>query len=179
MKRIEGHVRVMPPVYEIEFGQWRWCKLGEVCEVVWALREVTELNFTPTATELVSRFAALVRPNRLPKDVDGEKKKIFRYSRDGISFWGTEVPQTHPAPPYIPFKLDIEAPYPPDLFVPEGWAIDTLNAVRRGCVAAADFGKQRVGFGAMQPGQRLSCIVLDGPKFEGMVLFKFPDCVQL
>lgn len=177
MKRIEGHIRVMPPVYEIELGMWRWCKLDEVCEVVRGLREVTDTDFKPTPEDLVSRFASLVRPNRLPEgSKETEKKKIFRYSKDGVRFWGTEVSTAHPAPPYVPFQLDIGTPYPSGLFVPEGWALDTLKAVRQGAVAAADFGKFKLGFRAMKNGQRLTCITLEG-NFEGLI--RFPDCVQL
>ncbi len=180
MQLKNGHIAVMPPVYEIQLGMWRWCKLGEVCEIVWGLREITGTDFAPTPTDLVSRFAALAKRNRPPNEKSEKEKwlkKIFRYSHDGIGFWGTEVPTERPYPPYVPFTLDIGTPYPADLFVPEGWVIDTLKAVRLGAVAAADFGDHKIGFCPMKDHQPLRCITLEGEPFSGII--KFPDCVRL
>ena len=67
------------------------------------------------------------------------------WGADGIGFWGTPVPGA-PFPPYVQFKLGIGMPYPDGFFVPEGWVIDTLHAIRLGAVAAGDFGGQLLGF---------------------------------
>ena len=183
MGRINRCLMVMPPVYEIEFGQWRWCKLHEVCSVVAGLRKITETDFDPTPEELVSRFAALAKRNGGLKgpgvsEEDGARwmKKIFRYSRDGVNFWGTEVPTTYPvAPPYVFFQLDLATPYPQELFVPEGWVIDTLKAVRLGAVAAADFDGRKIGFAPEKSYEPFRLIPLDGN--NETILARMPECV--
>jgi hypothetical protein len=141
----EKSIVVMPPVYEIKIGWWRWCKLQEVCAVVPNLALLAGVVFAPTPEELVSLFSGLVRPNRLPKE-DTRKVKVFRYSRDGEGFWGTEVPKRQTRKASTPFSLEIEKPYPIGLFVPEGWVIDTLKAIRIGIVEAADYGDYIVGW---------------------------------
>ncbi len=176
MVPIKNCIAVLPPVYELQFGFWRWCKLKEVCAIIPNLARITETDFSATPEELVSRFAALVRPNRIPEHVPQEKretmqKKIFRYSEDGSSFWGTEVPIGHPAPPYVLFQLKIGTPYPEELFVPEVWAIDVLKAVRRGAVAAADFGETKIGFSSEKSGH--NAIYLEGKR--QMMLMKVPE----
>jgi len=145
-------VVIMPPVYELSLGIWRWCRLREICDAVPDIASLARIDFRPTREELVSRFAALVRPNRLPWPAAVEtaevlKKKLFRYSLCGSGISAREVPTRDGcAPPYVPFSLELGTPYPDEMFVPEGWAIDTLKAVRRGAVAAADFGDFKIGF---------------------------------
>ena len=178
-----GSVRVplviKPPVYELSINFWNWCKLTEVCALVPELARVAEIDFNPTPEELVSRFAALVRPNRIPDHISEEakerrKKKIFRYSEAGNGFSGTEVPMSGPdAPPYVPFQLSIETPYPETLFVPEGWAIDVLYAIRRGAVCAAWWDDIQVGFPPRESGREL--INLGGKK--GLYLMQAPGYV--
>lgn len=153
MNWIKHPVAVMPPVYELSLGVWRWCNLTEVCAVVPDLALLAHVDFKPTREELVSRFAALVRPNRLPWPAGVEtaevlKKKIFRYSIAGNGISGREVPMegSGQAPPYFHFNLKLGTPYPDGMFVPVGWVIDTLDAIRHGAVAVADFGDFRVGF---------------------------------
>jgi hypothetical protein len=137
-------VVIMPPVYELPIGIWRWCKMNEVCEVVHGVARLGGNDFTLTSEELVRNFAALAKTiNASPE------KKFFRYSVDGKSLRATEIPmdQHHPAfPPYRPFVLDIGFPYPEEMFVPEGWVLDTFKAIRRGAKAAADFGDMKLGF---------------------------------
>jgi len=141
MFQIDTPQVILPPVYELPFRLRRWCKLSEVCTAATKLSQAAETNFNPTPEELVSCFAALVRPNRL-RDHLGEQKKIFRYSQDGKGFQGTYVSVNKPGT----FRLEIEGPYPEELFVPEEWAAETLRAVQAGAVAAADFGGTRIGF---------------------------------
>ena len=166
---------VMPPVYKLSVGFWRWCKLKEVCVIVPALAHCAGNDFEPTPEGLINRFAALVRPNRIPDGVtprtDWVRKKIFRYSPDGKAFWGTGVGISHTVPPHTPFSLGIGTPYPEGLFVPEGWVIDTLRAIRLGAVAAGDFGGQLLGFTRPTGGElihlggkRTSVIVQDLPR---------------
>lgn len=134
---------VMPPVYMLPGLGWRWCKLSDACDIANRLAPHTECGFHGTPEELVRAFAALVRLNRGPAGPDGiqhaaePRKKMFRYSKDGIGFWGTEVPigMGEDCPPKSDFRL-IPSPYPPDLFVPEGWVIDVLREVSQGAHAA-------------------------------------------
>ena len=60
---------IKPPVYELTLNFWNWCKLTEICALVPGLARVAEVDFNPTPEELVSRFVALVRPNRIPDHV--------------------------------------------------------------------------------------------------------------
>ncbi len=183
MVPIRAPLVILPPVYELPSGFFRrWCKLTEVCMVAHQLATATGTGFMPTPAELVSRFAALVRPNRLPKGVPEEKregmerKKIFRFSQDGTTFSGTEVPTTHPEqPPYTHFALTIDVPYPATLFVTERWADETLSAIRSGAVAAADLGTVKFGF--RPRGSRKSPIHLGGSVDGGMYCLAIPDCV--
>ncbi len=135
-------VIVMAQVYELRSGlRWRWCRLRDVVDVVPGVARIVGVDYHPSPEELVHDFAALVRPNRPPEGVaaDTFRKKIFRFSADGEGLQGTEVPVGYEGPPYKPFALSIEAPYPESLFVVEGWVIDTLKAIRRGAVHAASF----------------------------------------
>ena len=173
-------VIIKPPVYELTLNFWNWCKLSDVCELVPQLAKLADVDFEPSPEELVSRFAALVRLNRIPDRVPQEKreerkKKIFRFSVDGSGFWGQEVPLTGlGAPPYVPFFLPLERPYPKTMFVPEGWAIDTLYAVRRGAIAAAEWGDDvRVGFPPRDSGRDLVNLGRKGARY----FVKVPDCV--
>jgi hypothetical protein len=156
LRRATEPVAVTPPVYEIPINMWRWCKLEEVCAIVPGVAKLGENDFAPSPEELVSKFAALIRLNRLPDHMTSEakerlKKKIFRYATpDGKGLGGTEVPliadgrDPNLAPPYAKFELDIGVPYPTGLFVPEGWVLDTLKLIRRGAVYAADYGKDGI-----------------------------------
>ncbi|MDE2001848.1 MAG: hypothetical protein KGI60_04780 [Patescibacteria group bacterium] len=136
---------VLPPVYELPFRMWRWCRLSEVCAAVPANARLAGMRFKPTPEELVSNFAELVRLNLVPDGIkdtkhEPEPVKVFRYSVDGEGMSGTYVPldilknsrivHTHPRP--SPFQLDIPTPYPRRLFVRSDWALDTLAAIRRG-----------------------------------------------
>ncbi|HUC31515.1 MAG TPA: hypothetical protein VMR99_02385 [Candidatus Paceibacterota bacterium] len=150
----------MPPVYELMLGFWRWCKLSEICAVVPGVARIAGNDFAPSPEVLVQRFAALVRPNIIPPHIEGagkesKAKKIFRYSLTGGELYGPEVPLSEHGqslPPYRPFALGVGTPYPNGLFVPEGWAIDTLKAIRLGAIAAADFGDVKIGFSPREKG---------------------------
>jgi len=173
-------LKVLPPVYRASFGMWRWCKLTEICAVIPGLVKVAEIRYNPTPEELVFHFAALTRLTRLPEhlvkeEADKRKKKIFRYSKDGMSLWGTEVPMASPMPPYEPFELQIGVPYPPGLLVPEGWAIDTLNAILQGAVAAADWGGNLVGF---RPRNDHRSLISLGGRRDSLTVGKVPECVR-
>ncbi len=194
MLRASSPLMISPPSYELMFGFManiqRWCKLSDVCDLVPELTRIAETDFKPTPEDLVSRFASLMRNNKIPgglrkielenqhqterADRPRSKTKIFRYSLDGTGFSGTTIPtEGFQAPPYAPFFLPIETPYPKTLFVPEEWAVDTLYAIRRGAVAAADFGETQVGF---PPRTSKSEIIHLGGKRE-MFLVKLPECV--
>lgn len=134
-------VVVMPPVWALSFNEGHWCELSEVCALVPEIYIDGNLTFTPTPEQLVSKFAALIRPNGPGlKQVPGrERPKLFRYSEDGTSLRDTMVPvAANAAPPHVSFELCIGAPYPESLFVPAGWSMDTLLAVRSGAVSASD-----------------------------------------
>ncbi len=145
-------VVVMPVVYWLPINMWRWCKLSDICETATRVAKLAGNIYHPSPEQLVREFAALVRPNRLPEHLQStgtekKKKKIFRYSMDGESVWGIEVPSegsTRKDPPYEPFML--LPPANPEMFVPEGWARDTLRAIMAGAVSAADWGERCVGF---------------------------------
>lgn len=170
---------VLPPVYELTFGFWRWCKLTEVCAVIPELSRIAETHFSPTPEELVSKFAALVRLNKIPDHIKEEnrekhKKKLFRFSENGTGFLATPVPLSgFEAPPYAPFELSIGTPYPPELFVPEEWAADTLMAIRKGAVSAVDFDGLLIGFPPRE--SRRDTIHLGGK--HKTALIKIPDRV--
>lgn len=142
---------VMPPAYEIPapFGGY-WCKLKDICELVPQIAKLAGNKFNPTPEELVSRFAALTRLNKTAWP-DQKKVKVFRYSKDGNDFWGTDVPLDYGIKTFrhpddsLCFKLDIRLPYQKKLFVTEEWARATLNAVRRGAVDAVDYGDFKMG----------------------------------
>lgn len=128
-------LQIMPAVYQLLF--WRWCKLNEVCDIIPNIAANAGNDFRPSPDELVRLFAAMVRPNRLPKeDVNAPRKKIFRYSRDGQGFGGTEVPINFGFREMATFHLDVERPYPTGLFVPVGWVHDVVNAVALGAMGA-------------------------------------------
>lgn len=136
---------VMPQVYDLSFHLWRWCRLTDVCAIVPDLAARVGVEFTPTPELLVSRFAPLVKPCTTcigeevltPNGCERPKgRKLFRYSLNGDAIHAVEVLDGRSGPPYTPFRLDLDLPYPEDLFVPEGWVIDTLKCVGRGAVAA-------------------------------------------
>jgi hypothetical protein len=145
MELKDGHIVVMPPVYEISLNKWRWCKIGEVCAVASGLGKITGSTRTFTPEQLIQNFAILARPNKFQIH-ERAPKKIFRFSLDGKGLRGVELPTQEPRPPYVELDLGIDTPYPPELFVPEGWALDTLKAIRRGAHAAAQWGEVYVGF---------------------------------
>lgn len=120
---------VMPLIYEIPLGVgWRWCKMGDVCEIAQDIARVCRPDFEPTIPELIRRFANLVKPNQqLP---EGNGKRFFRYSTDGFSMEVREVPEG------LPFdRVSFGLPIKGNTFVPEDWASDTLGMVRKGCKA--------------------------------------------
>jgi len=142
MNRFKQPVVVMPPVYELSlgaFGPCRWCKLKEVCAVVPGLALLSRMDFSPTPEQLINRFVALVRPVF--------RKKMFRYSLSGNEVFEQEVPIRNEVPPYFPFNLGLGITHLNEMFVPEDWVVDTLRAIRRGAVAAVDFGDVgKIGF---------------------------------
>jgi hypothetical protein len=171
---------IFPEAYWLPMGgrlDWYWCKIGAICDIASHLALQTGIEFDPTPEELVSRFAALARLNRLPEGVTEDdirrRPKIFRYSRDGHSLGGVEVPTQHPhAPPYVPFELPIEKPYPRELFVQEDWARSTLSAIQLGAIAAAHFNRHKIGFPPRNSGKGLIC--LEGER-EWMIV-QLPSC---
>lgn len=146
---------IMPMVYQLPFQFWRWCNLSEVCEVAKTIYQHLEINeYECTPENLVHRFAALVRFNKVPAHLTGDiaekrKKKIFRYSTDGTGFWGTEVPLYNKEkykenrqlniPPHKWFELQVGSPYPKSMFVPEGWCLDTLKLIHKGAISVVDY----------------------------------------
>ena len=183
--RLFGPVAVVPPVYELPVNHWRWCNLKELCAVVPGVAALAGLEFSPSPESLVRRFAGLTRPNKEPDtgsafQPQAEKKVIFRFSRDGLGFSGTEVPLVGEAngldlvPPFAPFILDVGMPYAETLFVREDWATDTLAAIRKGVVATADLGEGIIV--GMKPNDG-DCIHL-GARAE-MILFRIPKGFDL
>lgn len=184
---MECPLRVFPPVYEMHFNQFRWCRLTEVCELVPANARAAGVRFAPSAEELVSRFAALIKCNRKIENLTPAQnrkalKKIFRYSEDGSTLCGKEVPMSgNKMPPYGRFELDISTPYLNSLFVTEEWTSDTLRAIRLGAVAAVHFLDHaqkidvRLGFPPKE-NERKGNVTLSG-KTVGIV-YKIPQCVQ-
>ncbi|MDP1718841.1 MAG: hypothetical protein Q8L24_00215 [bacterium] len=147
---------VMPAVYELDCRRG-WCRMRDVCSVARRLARTHNLDIKITSEELIRRFADLIRPNHsLPAPVDrrfpdgvpkviDRNKKIFRYSKDGNGFWGTEVPPLKKGESWFSsFKLDIGIPYPATMFVPKEWAEDVFNAIRKGAVSARDYGDGHV-----------------------------------
>lgn len=176
MTNLEGQsvIRVMPPVYEVAIGFWRWCKLDEVCELVPYIARLGKSEYSPTPEKLVRDFAGVVRLNRIPENITPEarekrKKKIFRYVLPGgTNLGGTEVPlcerghNWRAAPPYSDFKLDLSIPYPKGLFVPEGWVLDTMSIIRRGAVYAIDHGNHLTcAYPENRPGEGGGFIIRD------------------
>ena len=152
MDSSQSPVVVMPPVYELSFGGWRWCKLAEACAVVPRIARIAGADFAPTPDELVSKFALLVRPNGWPSVIEGErrdKKRIFRYALNTLKLEFQDVPYPckdellHTFPP---FKLDLETPYPEGMFVREDWVLDTLKVIRCGVVQLGFVGGVLRGF---------------------------------
>jgi hypothetical protein len=144
---------IKPPVYVLPGLDWNWCLLSELCMTIQGIARASQFEFSPTPEQLVSRFAALVRPNRNPwRESDEMRKesfvKIFRFSIDGQGFQGTDVPAEIRTNEKMNldmlFKLHIDAPYPPGLFVPEGWAIDVLKTVYKRGIAACHQDKQLI-----------------------------------
>ena|SRR3989338_2390681 len=154
--------------------------MKEICTAVPGIAKLAGNEFAPTPEELVDRFAALTRRNRLPKHLhkDGaefSKIKIFRYSIDGISFSGTKVPYPEKGtnyPPYSHFELEVGTPYPENLFVTEEWALATLNAIRKGAIAAVDSEEMQLGF---PPANKEGLIHLGGKNEHGIILVKNPE----
>lgn len=150
---------IKPPVYELTVNLWHWCKLGEVRALVPELARAAGMDFNPTPEELVSNFAGLTRYNHIPEHVpvkerDARKKKLFRFSVDGVGLSATKLPCVElQAPPYAPFQLSIDAPYPETLFVTEEWATDVLRAIRAGAVRGAWWDGLQVGFPPRESGR--------------------------
>lgn len=171
-------IAVMPRVYIFSGIPKRWCNLKEVCELVPELARISGVEFSPTPEDLVSQFAALIRPNHRRSEKDTEQKKIFRYilpTSVGFSFMGKEVPTQNPAPPHALFQFDIETPYPDELYVREDWVNDTMMAIMQGAVSAIDcLGVGRFGF--CPRGHNPSVIRLDGS--NASIIVRQPDCVN-
>ena len=148
MDAITRPLPVMPPVYELPIAYCRWCKFQEVCNLIPALAAHAKIgDFRPPLESLVSRFAALVRPNETVDSPGSKHRKIFRYSLDGHKMLYDEVPlEGEFAPPHGAFELRIPKPYPHDMFVTEHWAFEVLYAVRHGATAVADLGRAKVGY---------------------------------
>ena len=140
----------MPATYELD-GHRQWCRMKDVCVVARRFASIHRVDFKITPEELICRFAALIRPNKpLVFAVDSKDpnhalrpvcpKKIFRYSKTGKGFWGTEVPMREQGGSWdSTFKLDIDTPYPKTLFVTAEWASDVFDAIRRGAGSAVDY----------------------------------------
>lgn len=145
----KGILRIaMPTVYRDNVGL-EWCKLDEILRTVRQITLDRGMRITFTGEELIRNFAALIPTHESPKG-SSNRKKIFRYSVDGLGFMHTEVPlyKDHNSafPPYVEFWLGLPRPYPLGLYVPAAWTKHTLDAIRRGAIAAADFGGQVIGF---------------------------------
>ena len=164
---LDKPIIVMPAVYEIPLGLWRWCRLVEVCAVVPGVAALAGSEFEPSAEQLVTFFSALARRNSR-QQTPAEKKtnqltpKYFRYSQDGSDLRADLVPDNHHPFNQDAFRLDIPQPYPETLLVPEGWAIDTLKAIRQGAGAAMSQveGDEETIIGLPQTGDTI--IVLKG-----------------
>jgi hypothetical protein len=186
MPGLDNPTIVMPPVYELPINMWRWCILTDVCAVVSNAARMVSNDFSPTPEELVHRFASLARLNKIPEHLQGTEQepapiKFFRFSLDGRGLRATEVPlfikgvrEVEP-PPFGPFELEIGTPYPDPLFVPEGWVIDTLKAIRCGAIAAAEFHEHQMKVGYAPKGKG-GLIHLAGK--EGDILAKIPDWLR-
>jgi hypothetical protein len=175
-------VVVFPQVYDLPLGFWQWCKLREVCNVVSNVALLADVRFSPTPQDLVNNFAGLVRMNHLPATAevfnrDVTNQKIFRYSMNGMLF-GMNVPEDLPdLPPYSWFTLRLMTREMDQVFVPKGWVIDTLKAIRFGAVAATEFTKQggvRIGFRPAIDSR--GHFHIDGP-FKSISI-PIPDCVR-
>jgi hypothetical protein len=155
MPEIKSPLIVMPPVYEMPMQFWRWCRLTEVCEIAVNVSGIMGPVYRPTPEELVRNFAVLTRRNkgfkndplRPDQNTQGANKpsiKLFRYTVDGRQLMAKEVVNknsTYTDPPYVDFQLDnVPFPYPDPLYVPEGWALDTLRAIRQGAIRAMQWG---------------------------------------
>jgi hypothetical protein len=143
---------VRPASYELPGYMWNWCLLGELSSIVKGISETFQYDVDARPEDLVRNFAALVRYNRDPLSIareqagKGPRKKLFRYSLDGIGLRATEVPSADgQRPPHAPFRL-FEEPYPDTIYVPEGWAYDTLRAVRRGVYAVVEHDRSLYGW---------------------------------
>jgi hypothetical protein len=152
---VENPLIVMPPVYEMPMQFWRWCRLTDVCEIAVNVSGIMGPVYRPTPEELVRNFAVLTRRNQgFKSDPLGPNPnaqvaaklnpKLFRYTVDGLHLMVKEVMNNnsrHTDPPYADFRLDgVSYPYPDPLYVPEGWALDTLRAVRQGAICAMQWG---------------------------------------
>jgi len=160
-------VPVLPVVYWLPLGQWRWCKLGDVIQIVPGVAKLGKSDFHPTPEELINRFAALVRPNKISFSKDNPVR-CFRYSLDGINLQGKNVPQEKDHrlnPPWKRFELD-NPPITLESFVPEGWVRDVLRAIRKGVVAAYKNEDQLVGQTEERPDGHCHLVYLDPPKGE-------------
>jgi hypothetical protein len=175
MKKVETPLVVMPPVYEMPMNFWKWCRLSEVCEVASQLAAISCSDYKPTPENLVSRFAALTKFITFPGDKpyigkSGRRKKLFRYTLDGKSIKATEVPVRiltidPPAPPFMDFYLGVGKPYPDELYVPEGWAQDTLKSVKAGYIAVENWKDETIG--GYSPKEELRNVVhLSGRKLH-------------
>lgn len=132
-----GGTIVRPPVYVIIFSLWEWCKLGEVLRAAQNCASFQGIEFDLTLEQLVTNFAQLVQPNKpLSNEVvaPSRRPRLFRYSTDGRNLKVARVSsrESKDAPPHGPLKLDIEGPYPEDMFVRADWAEAVLKAAEHG-----------------------------------------------
>ena len=163
MRKIEKPFVVMPKAYEMPMNFWKWCNLREMCEVAMQLATLSGSGYMPTPENLVSRFAALTKFITLSGDKpyispSGRRKKLFRYTLDGLTLHATEVPvkiqRVDTAPPFMDFYLAVGKPYPDKLYVPEGWVQDTLKSIKAGYIAAENWLDETIAGYAPNEGQR-------------------------
>jgi len=140
---------VTPPAYWLPFGMWYWCKLSDLMACAVRVASLVGMDYNPDLNRLVNKFAALVKPNKIPGHLspnEVEKKKIFRYSLDGLTLYGVEVPSHGNTPnyrldpPWTPLNFD--PPLTTETFVPEGWSRDVLRAIWKGTPVALDYGEE-------------------------------------
>ncbi|HVN26195.1 MAG TPA: hypothetical protein VMT99_00890 [Candidatus Paceibacterota bacterium] len=154
---MDDPIVVRPVTYWLpSLNRWYWCKLTEVREVALGVALFRRLSYRPTLAALVQHFAALARYNRTINRTEAPpRKKVFRYSF-GDGLYGVDVPYHQPGgrgePPWV-FSFGEELKQPlEDMFVPEGWARDTLRAIHAGAVAAHQRGEELIGFPPVDSG---------------------------
>lgn len=174
---IEEPVIVFPLTYEIPLNMWRWCRCDEVFRAAQDIARFVGGKTVATPEELIWKFAALSHRNKLPctelvRTCSGEEellgKKMFRYSLDGKALRAKQVGDR------VPYDEFIIEDYQPSMFVAEGWARDTLRAIRRGAHAALNWGEHLVGQTDLELPQGGSMISLGGKKPPGMLAGRAP-----